>query len=166
MSTEVRSLRRLEGINPVYKLVDTCAAEFEAETPYYYSTYEMEDEADFDDDKKRVIILGGGPNRIGQGIEFDYCCCHAAFALSEEVLQHSHLSPRVRDQGSSATHPPSFAIDRVLATGSLKAATEELEKEILQAALQQFAGNKAVICDKLRIPKTTLYTKLRRYGLE
>jgi carbamoyl-phosphate synthase large subunit len=66
-------------------LVDTCAAEFEAYTPYYYSTYEREDEARVSG-KKKVMILEGGPNRIGQGIEFDYCCCHAAFALREEGL--------------------------------------------------------------------------------
>ena len=84
-STErnVRS-RRLElGIRPVFKSVDTCAAEFEAYTPYYYSTYETETELPEKGNKKRVVILGGGPNRIGQGIEFDYCCCHASFALRE-----------------------------------------------------------------------------------
>ena len=86
--TKVRA-RRLElGVRPVYKSVDTCAAEFEAFTPYYYSTYEDETELPAkvdpkDGGKKRVIILGGGPNRIGQGIEFDYCCCHASFALRE-----------------------------------------------------------------------------------
>ena len=80
---DVRS-RRLElGIKPVYKSVDTCAAEFEAYTPYYYSTYETETEVPAKGDKKRIVILGGGPNRIGQGIEFDYCCCHASFALRE-----------------------------------------------------------------------------------
>ena len=68
---------------PVYKRVDTCAAEFESFTPYLYSTYEEEDEA-APTDKKKVIILGSGPNRIGQGIEFDYCCCHASFALRED----------------------------------------------------------------------------------
>ena len=67
----------------MFKLVDTCAAEFEAVTPYYYSTYEEEDEARVGD-KPRVVILGGGPNRIGQGIEFDYCCCQAAFALKAD----------------------------------------------------------------------------------
>jgi len=83
-STEntVRADRRRRGIRPVYKLVDTCAAEFRAFTPYYYSTYEDEDEVNLTG-KRRIVILGGGPNRIGQGIEFDYCCCHAAFALSE-----------------------------------------------------------------------------------
>ncbi|WP_182868866.1 carbamoyl-phosphate synthase large subunit [Stieleria mannarensis] len=84
-STELKvRQRRLElGIRPVFKSVDTCAAEFEAYTPYYYSTYEIEDELPPKADQKRVVILGGGPNRIGQGIEFDYCCCHASFALRE-----------------------------------------------------------------------------------
>ena len=77
---EVRRDRKRRGIEAVFKLVDTCAAEFEAVTPYYYSTYEDEDEARVGE-KPRVVILGGGPNRIGQGIEFDYCCCQAAFAL-------------------------------------------------------------------------------------
>jgi carbamoyl-phosphate synthase large subunit len=79
----VRELRESKGIKPVFKLVDTCAAEFESMTPYLYSTYDEEDEAPPTQTKK-VIILGSGPNRIGQGIEFDYCCCHAAFALRED----------------------------------------------------------------------------------
>ncbi len=80
---DIRQLRFDRDIMPVYKLVDTCAAEFEAYTPYYYSTYEEEDEAR-PSSRKKVVILGGGPNRIGQGIEFDYCCVHASFALREE----------------------------------------------------------------------------------
>jgi len=84
--TQVRDRRNALGIRPVYKLVDTCAAEFEAYTPYYYSTYETEDEAR-PDDRKKIMILGGGPNRIGQGIEFDYCCVHASFALAEEGIE-------------------------------------------------------------------------------
>ena len=80
---KVRAHRLELGIKPVYKSVDTCAAEFEAYTPYYYSAYESEDELPARADKKRIIILGGGPNRIGQGIEFDYCCCHASFALRD-----------------------------------------------------------------------------------
>ncbi len=78
----IRAERKARGIIPTYRLVDTCAAEFEAYTPYFYSTYGDENEAR-SSDKKKVIILGGGPNRIGQGIEFDYCCVHAAFALKE-----------------------------------------------------------------------------------
>ncbi len=78
----IRSLREKMGLKSVFKLVDTCAAEFEAYTPYFYSTYEEEDESRVSD-RKKIMILGGGPNRIGQGIEFDYCCVHAAFALEE-----------------------------------------------------------------------------------
>ncbi len=80
--SKVRHLRKKAGIETTFKMVDTCAAEFKAYTPYYYSTYETEDEVKASK-KKKIIILGGGPNRIGQGIEFDYCCCHAAFALKE-----------------------------------------------------------------------------------
>ena len=91
MKTEeisVRTLRKEMGITATFKLVDTCAAEFEAYTPYYYSTYESECEArerceQKASGKKKIMILGGGPNRIGQGIEFDYCCCHASFALKD-----------------------------------------------------------------------------------
>jgi carbamoyl-phosphate synthase large subunit len=79
---EVRAHRKSLGVLPVYKTVDTCAAEFEAKTPYHYSTYEDEDEVQTGN-KPKVLILGAGPNRIGQGIEFDYCCVHAAFALRE-----------------------------------------------------------------------------------
>jgi carbamoyl-phosphate synthase large subunit len=79
----VRELRESKGVRPVFKLVDTCAAEFESMTPYLYSTYDEEDEAP-PTDKAKIIILGSGPNRIGQGIEFDYCCCHASFALKED----------------------------------------------------------------------------------
>lgn len=78
----VRGYRKKLGIEATFKLVDTCAAEFKAYTPYYYSTYEAEDEVRISK-KKKIMILGGGPNRIGQGIEFDYCCCHASFALKE-----------------------------------------------------------------------------------
>src|ERR1700742_26095 len=85
---EVRALRKKLGLVPSYRLVDTCAAEFEAYTPYYYSTYDRgDDEVRGNADKKKVMVLGGGPNRIGQGIEFDYCCVHAAFALKEDGFE-------------------------------------------------------------------------------
>ena len=85
---EVREERKRRGILATFKAVDTCAAEFEAQTPYYYSTWEEEDETrPKQPGKKRVMILGGGPNRIGQGIEFDYCCCHASYALREMGIE-------------------------------------------------------------------------------
>ncbi|WGR62992.1 carbamoyl-phosphate synthase large subunit (plasmid) [Paracoccus ferrooxidans] len=85
---EVRQARRAHDLHPVFKRIDTCAAEFEAQTPYMYSTYEAPAMGDVENearpsDRKKVVILGGGPNRIGQGIEFDYCCCHACFALTK-----------------------------------------------------------------------------------
>jgi len=80
---EMRQLRIKHGVEPTFKTVDTCAAEFEAYTPYYYSTYETEDEVKHSD-RPKIMVLGGGPNRIGQGIEFDYCCVHASFALKED----------------------------------------------------------------------------------
>ena len=82
-TAEVRALRKKLGVMPVFKMVDTCAGEFESYTPYLYSCYDEEDEA-APTARKKIIILGSGPNRIGQGIEFDYCCCHAAFALRED----------------------------------------------------------------------------------
>ena len=84
---EVRALRKKFALAPSYRLVDTCAAEFEAYTPYYYSTYDCGDDESRKSDKRKVMILGGGPNRIGQGIEFDYCCVHAAFALKEDGFE-------------------------------------------------------------------------------
>ncbi len=84
---EVRAKRQSLGLEPSYRLVDTCAAEFEAYTPYYYSSYDRGDDEVTPNEKKKVMILGGGPNRIGQGIEFDYCCVHAAFALKEEGFE-------------------------------------------------------------------------------
>jgi carbamoyl-phosphate synthase large subunit len=84
---EIRALRKKIGLIPSYRLVDTCAAEFEAYTPYYYSTYDRGDDEVKNNSAKKIMILGGGPNRIGQGIEFDYCCVHAAFALKEDGFE-------------------------------------------------------------------------------
>ena len=84
---EIRKERKVAGLVPAYRLVDTCAAEFEAYTPYYYSTYDRGDDEIDASDRKKVMILGGGPNRIGQGIEFDYCCVHAAFALKKDGFE-------------------------------------------------------------------------------
>ncbi len=84
--SDVRSLRKKYGIGPTYKMVDSCAAEFQALTPYYYSTYEKENEA-ISDNGRKVLVIGSGPIRIGQGIEFDYCCSHAAFALKDRAVK-------------------------------------------------------------------------------
>src|SRR5437660_9381302 len=84
---EIRALRKKLGLVPSYRLVDTCAAAFEAYTPYYYSTYDRGDDEVRVSERKKIMILGGGPNRIGQGIEFDYCCVHAAFALKEDGFE-------------------------------------------------------------------------------
>jgi carbamoyl-phosphate synthase large subunit len=84
---DVRAERKKQGLVPSYRLVDTCAAEFEAYTPYFYSTYDRGDDEVTPSAKKKIMILGGGPNRIGQGIEFDYCCVHAAFALKEDGFE-------------------------------------------------------------------------------
>jgi carbamoyl-phosphate synthase large subunit len=84
---DIRAERKKLGLVPSYRLVDTCAAEFEAYTPYYYSTYDRGDDEVKPNDRRKVMILGGGPNRIGQGIEFDYCCVHAAFALKEDGFE-------------------------------------------------------------------------------
>ena len=90
---DVREFRKSLGIVATFKSVDTCAAEFEAYTPYYYSTYEEENEVPpKSPDRKRIMILGGGPNRIGQGIEFDYCCCHASFALEEMGIESNMVN--------------------------------------------------------------------------
>ncbi|MDO8870694.1 MAG: carbamoyl-phosphate synthase large subunit [Methanobacteriaceae archaeon] len=84
--SEIRKLRKDAGIVPTYKMVDTCAAEFEAKTPYYYGTYDMEDEVPVSNERK-IAIIGAGPIRIGQGIEFDYCCVHASLALKDEGIE-------------------------------------------------------------------------------
>ncbi len=83
----IRTARHLKGVRPVYKRVDSCAGEFASSTAYLYSTYEQHDESQPNNDKRKIMVLGGGPNRIGQGIEFDYCCVHAALALKEDGLE-------------------------------------------------------------------------------
>src|SRR5256885_718414 len=90
---DVRAERKRIGLVPSYRLVDTCAAEFEAYTPYFYSTYDRGDDETRPTSKRKVMILGGGPNRIGQGIEFDYCCVHAAFALKEDDFETLMVNP-------------------------------------------------------------------------
>ncbi len=121
LTEQVRYLRKQWGIEPVYKMVDTCAAEFDAATPYFYSTYEQENEA-LPEPGKKAIVIGSGPIRIGQGIEFDYCSVHAVWALEEAGYQrvNRQLEPgdgidrlrherpplfRAAGRGSGARHP-------------------------------------------------------------
>jgi carbamoyl-phosphate synthase large subunit len=101
----VRAKRKELGVVPSMKRVDTCAAEFEAVTPYMYSSYEGDCECESTTNKK-VLILGGGPNRIGQGIEFDYCCCHASFALRSAISRQS--LPPSTPGALSLRHPKSL----------------------------------------------------------
>jgi hypothetical protein len=105
----VRARRNELDIRPVYKRVDTCAAEFATQTAYMYSTYEEECESR-PTDAKKIMVLGGGPNRIGQGIEFDYCCVHAALALRERRLRdhHGQLQPGNRVHRLRHLRPPVF----------------------------------------------------------
>ena len=103
----MRTAREAAGVIPTYKTVDTCAAEFAAETPYHYSTYEDESEVRPSATARRSMILGSGPNRIGQGIEFDYCCVHASFALRdagfETVMINCNPETVSTDYDTSAT---------------------------------------------------------------
>ena len=112
---DVRAQRKELGVVPSFKRVDTCAAEFVAETPYLYSAYETFSESNVTSNKK-VLILGAGPNRIGQGIEFDYCCCHASFAL-RCALSPEHLPGMLRFVRYPLPRKasPSFARSTVLA---------------------------------------------------
>ena len=147
----VRKLRKDLGIGAVFKLVDTCAAEFEAYTPYYYSTYEEEDESRRTDQKK-IMILGGGPNRIGQGIEFDYCCVHASFALRElgyeTIMVNSNPETVSTDYDtSSKLYFEPLTLEDVLTI---------VEKEKPDGVIVQFGGqtplNLAVPLEKAKVP--------------
>ncbi len=154
---QVRVYRKQLGVTPVYKLVDTCAAEFEAYTPYYYSTYEPETEVRISD-KPKVMILGGGPNRIGQGIEFDYCCCHASYALRangyETIMVNSNPETVSTDYDTS---------DRLY----FEPLTKEdvlniIEAENPQGVIIQFGGQTPL---KLAVPIEKALNDPETYGL-
>jgi len=132
---EVKARRKKEGVDTIYRLVDTCAAEFEAETPYYYSSYGDENEI-IPSERKKIMIIGGGPNRIGQGIEFDYCCVHASFALQElgfeTVMINSNPETVSTDYDTS---------DRLYFEPlTLEDVLEVYEQEGCQGAIVQFGG--------------------------
>ena len=141
---DIRALRRETGTVPTYYLVDTCAAEFEAYTPYFYSTYETGQEV-VPADRKKVIILGGGPNRIGQGIEFDYCCCHASFALKDAGVMEHIEEAGIHSGDSSCVLPPYSLPAETVA--EIERQTVALAKELRVVGLMniQFAVKDGVV---------------------
>jgi carbamoyl-phosphate synthase large subunit len=142
---EIRTLRIALGVTPVFKRIDTCAAEFEALTPYMYSTYESpfagkaECEAE-PSDKKKIIILGGGPNRIGQGIEFDYCCCHAAFSLSDRGFETIMVNCNPETVSTDYDTSDRLYFEPLTAEDVLEIVRIEQSKGTLAGVIVQFGG--------------------------
>src|SRR5579885_2626752 len=142
---DVRALRRKLGVHPVFKRIDTCAAEFKAQTPYMYSTYETpvggkaECEAG-PSAKKKIIILGGGPNRIGQGIEFDYCCCHAAFSLSARGFETIMVNCNPETVSTDYDTSDRLYFEPLTAEDVLEIIAKEKEKGTLAGVIVQFGG--------------------------
>jgi carbamoyl-phosphate synthase large subunit len=142
---EVRQLRQRLGVLPVYKRIDSCAAEFEAITPYMYSTYEApsfgepENEAD-PSDRRKIVILGGGPNRIGQGIEFDYCCVHACFALSEAGYETIMINCNPETVSTDYDTSDRLYFEPLTAEDVLEILRVEHQKGELVGVIVQFGG--------------------------
>ncbi len=142
---EVRALRHKLGVLPVFKRIDSCAAEFEAITPYMYSTYEKpafgppEDEA-MPSDRRKIVILGGGPNRIGQGIEFDYCCVHACFALSEAGYETIMVNCNPETVSTDYDTSDRLYFEPLTAEDVLEILRVEMESGELAGVLVQFGG--------------------------
>ncbi|GLV25183.1 carbamoyl-phosphate synthase large subunit [Sphingobium sp. Cam5-1] len=142
---EVRSLRHKLGVRPVFKRIDTCAAEFEAKTPYMYSTYEAplfgetENEAQ-PSDRKKVVILGGGPNRIGQGIEFDYCCVHACFALSDAGYETIMVNCNPETVSTDYDTSDRLYFEPLTAEDVLEIMSVEMSNGTLAGVIVQFGG--------------------------
>ncbi|MEZ4452479.1 MAG: carbamoyl-phosphate synthase large subunit [Nannocystaceae bacterium] len=135
----VRAHRQALAIRPVFRRIDTCAAEFEAHTPYLYSTYEDEDEAGISD-RKKVVILGGGPNRIGQGIEFDYCCCHAAFALQRAGYEAIMINCNPETVSTDYDTSDRLYFEPLTAEHVLSILDHEASKGEIVGVLVQFGG--------------------------
>jgi carbamoyl-phosphate synthase large subunit len=142
---EVRALRHRLGVRPVFKRIDTCAAEFEAKTPYMYSTYEApvfgapECESQ-PTDKRKIVILGGGPNRIGQGIEFDYCCCHACFALSDAGFETIMINCNPETVSTDYDTSDRLYFEPLTAEDVLEILHVEMSKGELVGVIVQFGG--------------------------
>ncbi len=141
----VRRARRNLGVNAVFKRIDTCAAEFEAQTPYMYSTYEapMMGEVECEarpSDRKKVVILGGGPNRIGQGIEFDYCCCHACFALTEAGYETIMVNCNPETVSTDYDTSDRLYFEPLTFEHVMEILTKEQENGTLHGVIVQFGG--------------------------
>ena len=141
----VRAARRALDVRPVYKRIDTCAAEFESLTPYMYSTYETDFDGHADceadpSDRKKAIILGGGPNRIGQGIEFDYCCCHAAFALDEIGIESIMVNCNPETVSTDYDTSDRLYFEPLTAEDVLELIDVECSKGTLAGVIVQFGG--------------------------
>ena len=145
---EVRGAREAANVRPVFGLVDTCAAEFVARTPYLYSTFETETESEVSD-KRKVIILGGGPNRIGQGIEFDYCCCHAVFALQELGLETVMVNCNPETVSTDYDTADRLYFEPLTLENVLAICREEASKGELAGVVVQFGGQTPL---KLAVP--------------
>ena len=142
---EVRQARRAAGVRPVFKRIDTCAAEFAALTPYMYSTYETPAGGKTEcesrpTDAKKIIILGGGPNRIGQGIEFDYCCCHAAYSLSEQGYETIMVNCNPETVSTDYDTSDRLYFEPLTAEDVLEIVAKEQENGTLEGVIVQFGG--------------------------
>jgi carbamoyl-phosphate synthase large subunit len=133
---QVRAMRKQLGLVPSYRLVDTCAAEFEAYTPYYYSTYDRGDDEVKKNSAKKIMILGGGPNRIGQGIEFDYCCVHASFALKEDGFETIMVNSNPETVSTDYDTSDKLFFEPL----TLEDVLHIYEREKCQGAIAQFGG--------------------------
>ena len=145
---DVRALRDEHGIRPVYERVDTCAAEFVAHTPYLYSTYETESES-APSERRKVIILGGGPNRIGQGIEFDYCCVHAVFALRELGFETVMVNCNPETVSTDYDTSDRLYFEPLTLEDVLAICDEEAKRGKLEGVIVQFGGQTPL---KLAVP--------------
>ena len=143
--TDVRKARHAQNVRPVFKRIDTCAAEFEAQTPYMYSTYEapMMGEVECEarpSDRKKVVILGGGPNRIGQGIEFDYCCCHACFALTDAGYETIMINCNPETVSTDYDTSDRLYFEPVTFEHVMEILHTEMENGTLHGVIVQFGG--------------------------
>ena len=136
----VRAWREKQGLLPTYRLVDTCAAEFEAHTPYYYSTHDADDDESRPTSKPKILILGGGPNRIGQGIEFDYCCVHASFALREDGFESIMVNSNPETVSTDYDTSDKLYFEPLTAEDVIHIYRAENKDDLVRGVILQFGG--------------------------